>query len=206
MTSHFRIALTIAVAAIVLQACSWFGDKQPEYLESREGQALKVPEGLDEPRKVSPVVIRIDNMRMPTGDELRPLPPHAAITAGGGKANAYMAWSAAGAYLAVKDTPESVSRRLRLAIERSGMTLLRQDENGAHQFEYVHQRVPQEKSFFQKILFWRGDESPDYSGTYQLMLEPAGEETRVYLKSADGSPVDTSAAENVLGAFMERLG
>lgn len=206
MTSHFKTALAITVAAALLQACSWFKDKQPEYLESREGQALKVPEGLDEPRAVSPVVIRIENMRMPAGDELRPVPPHAAVTAGGGEANAYMAWSSSGAYLAVKDTPDSVSRRLRFAIERSGMQLIKQGENGAHLFEYVHQRIPQEKSFFQKILFWRSNEGPDYSGTYQLKLEPAGEETRVFLRFQDGNPAETSAAEYVLGAFMERLG
>lgn len=206
MTSHFKTALTIAVAAALLQACSWFKDKQPEYLESREGQALKVPGDLDEPRPVSPVMIRIENMRLPQGDELRPMPPNAAVTAGGGQANAYMAWSSDGAFLAVKDTPESVSRRLRYAIERSGMKLVKQDENGAHLFEYVHQRIPQEKSFFQKILFWRSNEGPDYSGTYQLKLEPNGKETRVFLRSQNGDRAETNTAEYVLGAFMERLG
>ena len=201
------IPLVVTLLAIAsLQACSLFRERTPEYLESEEGKALQVPEDLDAPRPVSPIVIGIQEMRTPTGDELKPLPPRAASTAGGGDANAYIAWSASGAYLAVKDTPDSVARRLRYAIERSGMNLTRRSDEGAHRFEYRHTRMPVEQSFFERLAFWRDNLGPDYSGAYEVSLQPDGQETRVYLKTASGSAVSTNAAEHILGIFMERLG
>ena len=205
MTDKLIPVVVLLMGAMLLPACSMFKDKQPEYLASEEGTALKLPKGLDAPRPASPMLIRIDTMRMPTGDELNPMPPRAANT-GGGEANAYMAWSAEGAYLAVVDTRESVARRLGFAIQRTGMKLLEHDEGGAHHFEYQHARIPQEKSFFGKLLFWRGDEGVDYSGNYRVRLEADGDETRVYLMFGTGGPVNTTAAEHILGIFMERLG
>ena len=79
-------------------------------------------------------------------------------------------------------------------------------DEGAHKFEYSHLRVPREKGFFEKMLFWRNDLGPDYSGTYQVVIQPDGEASRVYLKFETGSPANTNAAEHVLGIFMERLG
>ena len=207
MMTKKLILLAITIAMFTgLQACSWFKNRTPEYLESDEGQALQVPEDLDTPRAVSPVVIGIQEMRLPTGDELQPLPPRAASTAGGGEANAYIAWSASGAYLAVKDTQESVARRLRFAIERSGMNLTERNEEGSHRFEYRHVPIPVEQSFFEKLAFWRDNLGPDYSGAYQVSLQPDDEETRVYLKTESGAAVSTNAAEHILGIFMERLG
>ena len=206
MTKKTMTCLLVCAFALLLSACGSFGDKPPEYLASEEGRPLVIPEGLDQPRPVNPVTIRVEEMRSPSGDELNPLPPRAASTAGGGDANAYLAWSAAGAYLAVKDTPESVSRRLRFAIERSGMKLLERDDNAGHLFEYVHTQQPVEKGFFAKMLFWREEYGPNYSGSYRVRLEGDGKETRVYLLTAAGESVGTNAAEQILGLFMERLG
>lgn len=206
MTIITRPAIIVLAAVFLLQACSWFRDKPAEYLQSPEGIELQVPEGLDRPRPVNPVVIGVEDMRAPSGDELNPMPPRAAITAGRGDTNAYLAWSASGAYLAVKDTKDSVARRLRYAIERSGMSLLENNPDGAHRFEYRHVRVPVEKGFFEKFLFWRDSLGPDYSGTYRARLEVDGDETRVYLDTGSGEPAPTNAVEHVLAIFMERLG
>lgn len=206
MIMKYTTRLLVPACALLLAACGTFGDKPPEYLVSEEGKPLAVPEGLDQPQPVNPVTIRVEEMRSPSGDELNPLPPRAASTAGGGDANAYIAWSAAGAYLAVKDTPDSVSRRLRFAIERSGMNLLQRDDNAGHLFEYAHEQQPVEKGFFGKMLFWREEYGPNYSGTYRVRLEPDGTETRVYLVTDAGDAVGTNAAEQILGLFMERLG
>ena len=199
-------ALTLIVAASLIQGCSTFRDKTPEYLNSEDGKALELPEGLDTPQPVQPVVIRIAEMRTPSGDELNPLPPRAATTAGGGEANAYIAWSAKGAYLAVIDSPESVSRRLRFAIQRSGMNMIERDDEAGHQFEYFQAAQRLEKSFWGKIKFWSEDYAPNYSGTYQVKLQEDGKETRVYLVTSDGIAAGTNAAEQILGIFMERLG
>ncbi len=206
MGNLLKPAMILIIATCLIQACTVFRDKPPEYLASEDGHPLQVPEGLDTPRPVTPIVIRIADMRTPSGDELNPLPPRAASTAGGGEANAYIAWSAAGAYLAVKDSPKSVSRRLRFAIQRSGMNLVQRDDEAGHQFEYVHVQQPMEKSFWGKMKFWSEEYGPNYSGTYRLRLEPDGEETRGYLVTAAGGTAGTNAAEHILGVFMERLG
>jgi len=200
-----RIVLSVTLLAFI-NACSWFGDRKPQYLESREGKPLQVPQDLDSPREVTPVIIGVENMPQPSGDEPDFQPPRVAVTAGGGEANAYMAWSSAGAYLAVKDTPESVARRLRFTIQRSGMKLLERHDDGSHVFEYRHARIPQEKSFFQKLMFWRDAPGVDYSGTYRLELQPDGDETRVYLEHQEGGAASSETAEHVLGVFMDRLG
>lgn len=206
MINKLKPALVLLIATSLLQACGIFGDRPPEYLDSEDGEPLVIPKGLDTPIPVTPIVIRIDKMRSPSGDELNPLPPRAATTAGGGDANAYIAWSAAGAYLAVKDSPESVSRRLRFAIQRSGMTLVQRDDVGGHHFEYVQEMQEMEKGFWGKMLFWREEYGPNYSGTYKVHLEADGEETRVFLLFAAGGSAGTNAAEHILGFFMERLG
>lgn len=206
MSRTFARIILSATLLAVLGACSWFGEREPEYLESREGKPLQVPEGLDSPRQVTPVVIGVEAMPRPSGDQLEIQPPRVAVTAGGGEANAYMAWSSSGAYLAVKDTPESVARRLGFAIQRSGMNLLERHDDGSHRFEYRHTRIPQEKSFFQKLMFWRDAPGVDYSGTYRLRLQPDESETRVYLEMDNGERASTEAAEHVLGVFMDRLG
>lgn len=205
MAGMTKSLLAALLAAFLLQACSLFREKPPEYLASAEGTPVKVPEDLDQLAYVRPVEITIPAMRLPSGDELNPGPPRAVATGGRGDANAYMAWSAEGVYLQVKDTPESVARRLGYAIERSGMRLIERDPAGAHQFEYLQLRAD-DRGFFKKLMFWRSDEGPNHSGTYRFRLEPDGDQTRVYLNYGTGSPAATGAAEHILGIFMERLG
>jgi uncharacterized lipoprotein len=200
-----RTLPALLIAGLLLQACSLFREKPPEYLSSRQGEALQVPADLDDVVYVRPIDISIPNMRMPSGDELNPGPPRAVATGGRGDANAFMAWSAEGVYLQVRDTPDSVARRLGYAIERSGMNLIERDSGGAHEFEYIHLRVD-DRGFFQKLMFWRSDQGPNYSGTYRTRLQADGEQTRVYLLYVTGNPADTGAAEHLLGIFMERLG
>jgi uncharacterized lipoprotein len=204
MKNNFYLALLLLLA-IGLTGCSLFGDNEPEYLASEEMEPLKIPEGLDYPAGSSVVTITTPNMRMPAGDELEPKPPRVVSTAGKQDANAYMAWSADGAYLLVKDEPESVIRRLRFAIENSGMTMLeRDDEKGAHLFHYK-QDAQTDEGFFSNMAFWRS--SPfNYSGTFMTSVRADGRNTRVYLLFGTGEAVDTAGSEHILGIFMERLG
>ena len=118
MISFYRTAIMLILIAVI-SGCSLFGNNEPEYVASVEVETLKIPPGLDEPNGPAPVVISVPHMRMPQGDELEPRPPRVVSTAGKHDTNAYMAWSAEGVYLLVKDTPESVARRLRFAIENS---------------------------------------------------------------------------------------
>lgn len=205
INSSRLIALALTLFA-VLSGCSLFGSNEPEYLDSVETDILKIPEGLDDPRGSRQIVISVPQMRKPEGDELEPKPPRVVSTAGKQDTNAHMAWSAEGVYLLVKDSPDSVARRLRYAIENSGMTLLRRDdESGAHKFHYSQVKTNAHEGFFSRMAFWRSDPF-DYSGTFMTKIRADGKDTRVYLLFGNGKPVDTSGAEQILGIFMERLG
>jgi uncharacterized lipoprotein len=198
-------ALLPALLLLGLAGCSWFKEKPPEYVASREVPRLQVPPDLDEPRYPSPLMISAPEMRIPTGDELNPGPPRTVSTGGRADANAFMSWSAEGVYLKVLDTPDSVNRRLGFAIERSGMQLLEGGEAGDFRFQYNHRR-PDQRSLWQKMKFWSDGRGPDYSGTYRARVSGDGDNSRVYLMFDSGEPATTSAAEHVLGLFMERLG
>jgi len=203
MISFYRTTMMLFLM-IALSGCSMFGDNEPEYVASVEGYPLRIPDGLDDPVGSSPVIISVPQMRIPAGDELEPAPPRVVSTAGKQDANAYLAWSAEGAYLMVKDTPESVARRLYFVIERSGMKLLRKGEAGDHKFHYTQAAEPDE-GFFSNMAFWRS-EPFNYSGTFMTSLKADGENTRVYLLFGTGESCDTAGSEHVLGIFMERLG
>jgi len=192
----------------VLSGCSSWGNRDPEYLASYEAPPLKIPPGLDNPTGPSPVLIAVPEMRIPAGDELDPAPPRVASTAGKQDANAYIAWSAEGAYLMVKDTPDSVARRLSYAIKNSGMTMLQTSDSGSYKFHYTQPPPPgKDEGFFSHMAFWRSrPEYLDFSGTFMTSLKPDGENTRVYLLFGNGEACDTAGSEHILGIFMERLG
>jgi hypothetical protein len=204
MINSSRLTALALIMIAVLSGCSMFGNNEPEYLESIEAEPLKIPAGLDKPAGPRPVVITVPLLRMPAGDELEPMPPRVVSTAGKKDTNTYMAWSAEGAYLMVKDTSESVARRLRFAIVNSGMTMLERDDTGSHKFHYT-QTFLTEEGFFSSMAFWR-DKPSDYSGVFMTSLKADGGVTRVYLLFGNGEPVDTAGAEHILGIFMERLG
>lgn len=201
-------ASALAAALAVLHACSWFRDKPPEYLESGEAPQLAVPDDLDPPRYRSPLIISAPEMRLPAGDELNPDPPRVVSTQGTGDAKAFMAWSAEGVYLHVRDTPEDTAARLGDVIERSGMRIMASGDNGSYRFEYEHVRVDN-RSLWQKLTFWSNDLGPDHSGFYRTRVEADEdnpEEARVYLLFDSGESATTDAAEHILGIFMDRLG
>lgn len=204
MVNPSRLTALMLVLIAVLSGCSLFGNNEPEYLGSVEAEPLKIPEGLDKPAGPRPIVITVPLMRMPAGDELEPMPPRVVSTAGKQDTNTFMAWSAEGAYLMVKDTPDSVARRLRFAIVNSGMTMLERDDAGAHKFHYT-QTFLNKDGFFSSMAFWR-DGPVDYSGVFMTRLKADGANTRVYLRFGNGEAVDTTGTEHILGIFMERLG
>jgi uncharacterized lipoprotein len=206
MISLCRTAMVLILIA-VLSGCSSFGNNEPEYLTSIEVAPLKIPPDMDNPTGPSPMLISVPEMRMPAGDELEPAPPRVVSTAGKQDANAYLAWSPQGAYLLVKDTPDSVARRLRYVIENTGMSLLKADESGAHKFHYTQKPQTNDEGFFSRMAFWRSrPEYLDFSGTFMTSLKPDGQNTRVYLLFGNGESVDTAGCEHILGIFMDRLG
>ena len=55
------------------------------------------------------------------------------------------------------------------------------------------------------MAFWR-DDGPNFSGAYRAVIQADGENSRIFIKNADGSDADQAAAEHLLNIFGERLG
>lgn len=189
---------------LLLSACS-SDNRKPEYYDAIETEPLKIPEGLDAPG--STVALTIDYPRIPLpAMEMVTMPPRISSTTSGIDANSSLNWSAQGMYLLIDDTFESAQRRAELVIQRSGMKKVTQDEKGVWRFEYYQVFGDGDEGFWSSLAFWRTNKQEDYSGAYQVYLEPDGEKTRVFIKYADGTDCEPDAAEHVLAVLGARLG
>ncbi len=201
-----RTLAGLLACSVLLSACGLFGrdeEDQPEYYEAVEAPPLEIPEGLARPTSDAALYILAPPAPLPER-ELQSRPPRVSSTSTGDE-NATLRWGAEGAYLLVEDTHESVQRRLGLVIERAGMNMEPLRDVPGYRVEYWHQPVETDEGFFSRLAFWR-DDAPNYSGTYRVISRPDGEQTRVYVKNADGSEPDPAAAEHLLVILGERLG
>lgn len=191
------------MAVLVLAACSSKG-KKPEYYNEVETPSLEIPEGMSKPDSSSALVIRAPYMSPPSM-VLQDVPPRISSTTSGIDANSRLSWSSQGLYLLVEDTPESVHRRLGIVIERSGMKRINIDDKGVYRFDY-YQTFDEKDGFFSRMAFWNRNQVEDYSGAYQTFTQPEGENTRVYIKYADGTDCEPDAAEHLLAVLSARMG
>ena len=199
---HSSIFITI-LAVLVVAACS-SKSKKPEYYDQIETPPLDIPAGMSTPDSSSALIIRTPHMPPPSM-LLQDRPPRITSTTSGMDPNSRLSWSAQGIYLLVEDTPDSVQRRLAIVIERSGMQRIRIDVNGVYRFDY-YQTFDKVGGFISKMAFWNKDNVEDYSGAYQIFATPEGENTRVYIKYADGTDCEPDAAEHMLQVLSERMG
>jgi len=200
-------AMAVLTSCIVLLAsCSLFRhkDKEPLYYSAVEAEPLVIPEGLDRPTSGSALVIVTPMAPLPK-KEMKIAPPRISSQSTGDKNESRVRWSAEGAYLLVPDTQESVYRRLGLVIQRSGMSLSDTRLEDGYFFEYWHDPKDPDRGFFSKLAFWR-DDGPNFSGAYRATIQADGENSRIFIKNADGSDADQAAAEHLLNIFGERLG
>jgi len=202
VTQHFSWLLA-TLAVFALAACS-SGSKKPEYYAEAETESLEIPEGLSRPDSSSALVILAPSMPPPSM-VFQDVPPRISSTTSGIDANSRLSWSSQGLYLLVEDTPESAQRRLGIVIERSGMKRINLDDKGVYRFDY-YQKFDDADGFFSKMAFWSRDKGEDYSGAYQTFTQPEGENTRVYIKYADGTDCEPDAAEHVLAVLGARMG
>jgi uncharacterized lipoprotein len=206
-----RWMLTLLTALLMMSAvsCSWFGkekkEKQPTYYAAKEVPALTIPEGLDRPNNTNALMIQTPVAPLPE-KELQSLPPRVTSQSNTENENASIRWGSSGIYLHVADTQASVNRRLSHAAQRSGLNF-REQGTGNGLFVQYHHVIPQDpdEGWFSKMLFWR-DDGPDYSGEYLITTEADGENTRIYIRNADGSDAEQNAAEYLLVKLDERLG
>ena len=194
----------LVLALLIVAACSSDGRK-PGYYESVETTSLTIPEDLDTPSSSSALIIRAPAIPL-YSSALESVPPRISSTTSGIDANSRLSWSGEGMYLLVEDIYASAQRRLAIVINRSGMKNIRQDKEGVHRFDYYQRFDDLNSGFFSSLAFWRKDKREDYSGAYQVYIRPDGENTRVYIKYADGTDCEPDAAEHVLAVLGARLG
>ncbi len=195
--------MAAVLAALLMAGCS-SGQKKPAYYDEQETADLEIPEGLSRPDHSGALVINAPPIPPPSM-VMETKPPRVSNTTSGLDANSSFNWSAQGLYLQVDDTPESVHRRLGLVIERAGMQRIRLDDLGVYRFDY-YLTFSDQDGFFRKLAFWSRDRGEDYSGAYQVFTRPDGEQTRVYIKYADGTDCEPDAAEHLLTVLRSRLG
>jgi len=202
ITRNFPLHLMVLVS-LLLAACS-SNDKKPQYYNAVETPSLKIPEGLSQPTSSSALVIQAP-YSPPPATRMPEMPPRISNTTSGLKDNSRLNWSAEGLFLLVKDTPESTHRRLGIVLKNGGMKKIREDDKGVYRFDY-YQVFAEKDGFFKKMAFWNENEVEDYSGAYQVFTQPDGENTRVYIKYADGTDCEPDAAEHVLAVLSARMG
>lgn len=206
MTQKFRMILATLLAVLLLpgiSACAR-GQKTPEYYGAQETQPLEIPEGLSRPDHSQALLIHAPYMPPPSL-VLETRPPRISSTTSGIDWNSRLNWSAQGLYLLVEDTPDSAQRRVGYVIENAGMERIRLDDEGVYRFDY-YQTFQDTGGFWKSLAFWSRDKREDYSGAYQVFVEPDGENARVYIKYADGTDCEPDAAEHLLDVIRTRLG
>jgi len=179
-------------------------EKQPIYYSAVETQPLKIPPGLDQPTSSSALIIVTPQAPLPQ-KEMKAVPPRIASESSGSKSGTKIHWSPDGAYLLVKDTQESVYRRLGLVIKRSELSMSNVKLEDGYRFDYFHDPKDPNRGFFSKLAFWRHD-GPNYSGSYMAITQSDGENTRIFIKNADGTDADPDAVEHLLNIIGQRLG
>lgn len=203
MISRFACYLLVLVL-LTAAGCS-SRNRMPEYYGSAETESLAIPEDMDTPSSISALVIKAPPMPL-SSFAMDPMPPRISSTTSGIDPNSRLSWSAQGMYLLVEDTFESAERRLDIVINRSGMKNIRRDEDGVYRFDYYQEFEAFNSGFISHLAFWRKDKREDYSGAYQVYIQPDGENTRAYIKYADGTDCEPDAAEHVLAVLGARLG
>jgi uncharacterized lipoprotein len=213
MTMKFKIQNFLPATTamlLMLTGCGLFGDKEedkPVYFEAGETDYLKVPKGLNEPRRDQAMLIMGDKVPPGVEVESNSLPPLVQITDESQNPGSGIRYSARGSYLLIEDSLENVYQQLKQALESSGMELLDQNESDVtYDFYYADPPRPkQKKGFFKSMLFWRNNDPVDYSGNYRTRLESEGAKTRIYLLDMEGKSTTEGAADAVLGQVFKKF-
>ena len=198
--------MTTSLWVLVLASCGMFGhkEKQPLYYSAVEGKSLEIPEGLDTPVSGNALIIGVPVAPLPQ-NEMQTVPPRISSQSSNNKNSSRLQWSSEGAFLLVPDTQASVYRRLGLVIKRSGLAMSDAGVKDGYSFQYRHDSKDPDRGFFSKMAFWR-DDPPNYSGSYQAVTKADGENTKIFIKNADGTDADQAASEHLLTLLGERLG
>lgn len=98
-------------------------------------------------------------------------------------------------------------RRVGLALDRAGFTVVDRDRSARHYFVRYDTRAesgPKDKGFWETLAFWRND-IPDTVEKYRIDLTEDASDTQVTVHQLGGTPADEDIAGKMLALLEEKL-
>ena len=134
----------------------------------------------------------------------------AAVAAAGGPEHARLEKGADGTKLYVDDPFDRAWRRVGLALDRTGFTVVDRDRSsGLYYVRYADpegdmSRKDREKSWLAKLAFWKADEK-DKPEQYRIKISEVAPQSVVSVQDATGAPEVSKNSEKILALLKEQL-
>jgi outer membrane protein assembly factor BamC len=134
----------------------------------------------------------------------------AAVTTGGGPERARLEKGADGTKLFVDDPFDRAWRRVGLALDRSGFTVVDRDRSsGLYYVRYADpdadmQKKDREKGFLSKLMFWKTDDK-DKPEQYRIKVAESAPQSVVSVQDTTGAPENSQASEKILALLKDQL-
>jgi outer membrane protein assembly factor BamC len=115
-----------------------------------------------------------------------------------------------GSQLVVDDTFDRAWRRVGLALDRSGFTVVDRDRSkGLYYVRYANPEIDMEKKdresgFLSKLMFWKGNEK-DKPEQYRVLVADASPNSRVSVQDANGARDRSAIADKILTLLKDQL-
>ncbi|HSS46321.1 MAG TPA: outer membrane protein assembly factor BamC [Burkholderiales bacterium] len=111
--------------------------------------------------------------------------------------------------LSLNDSFDRAWRRIGLALDRVGFTVEDRDRSqGLYFVRYADPEVTdkQKKGWLDKLVFWKSDEKKiPKNERYRIVVQEAGEQSRVNVLNKDGQPEKSETATRILTLLYEQL-
>lgn len=98
-------------------------------------------------------------------------------------------------------------RRIGLALDRAGFTVVDRNRSAQHYFvryDSRAERKPKEEGFWDTVVFWR-DDIPDTVEKYRIALTEVDDTTQVTVQPSDGTSPTPGTADTILGLIEDHL-
>lgn len=189
----------LLIASVALAGCQTikshnpFRHKEPAYKAAQQEQPLEVPPGMDQPPTTEALAIPQAGNGSQAGT--------AAPSETGTPAMAQASSGTSGTSLTLPDTPDSVYRRVGLALARGDAGQVTAHDDAAHTYQVAVDTVITRKAeggFFHRMF--HHSKSETVKGAVTISVAPSGTGSVV---SAQG---DADAATRVMTVLQQRLG
>lgn len=189
----------LLIASVALAGCQTikshnpFRHKEPAYKAAQQEQPLEVPPGMDQPPTTEALAIPQAGNGSQAGT--------AAPSETGTPAMAQASGGTSGTSLTLPDTPDSVYRRVGLALARGDAGQVTAHDDAAHTYQVAVDTVVTRKAeggFFHRMF--HHSKSETVKGAVTISVAPSGTGSVV---SAQGDP---DAAARVMTVLQQRLG